>query len=84
MSRWWQMWCNWTTMGFLRWTMMIVFWGAIAALVVWAARGAGTTRTGTRPDALSILERRYATGEIDRDEFTERRRVLEAHQETRR
>jgi uncharacterized membrane protein len=42
------------------------------------------TRTGTRPDALSILERRYGAGEIDRDEFEERRRVLEAHQETRR
>jgi len=78
------MWCNWNTMGFLGWTMMIVFWGAIAALVVWAARGVGITRTWTRPDALSILERRYATGEIDRDEFEERRRVLDGHQETRR
>ena len=78
------MWCNWNTMGFLGWTMMFVFWGAIAALVVWAARGVGITRTGTRPDALSILERRYAAGEIDLDEFTERRRVLEAHKATSR
>lgn len=29
-----------------------------------------------RPDALSVLEERYARGEIDRDEFMERRRVL--------
>jgi len=78
------MWCNWNTMGFLGWTMMIVFWGAIAALVVWATRSVGTTRTGTSPDSLSILERRYAAGEIDRDEFEERRRVLDGHQETRR
>ena len=64
--------------------LVVVTLTVAAALVVWAARGVGITRTWTRPDALSILERRYATSEIDRDEFTERRRVLEAHQETRR
>ncbi|MEX1126712.1 MAG: SHOCT domain-containing protein [Acidimicrobiia bacterium] len=71
-------------MGFFGWTMMIVFWGATVALVVWTTRSVGMTRTGWGLDALSILERRYAAGEIDRDEFEERRRVLEAHGATRR
>jgi len=69
------MWCDWNTMGFFGWTTMIVFWGAIVALVVWAIRS-GTTRIGPGSDALGILERRYAAGEIDRDEFEERKRLL--------
>ncbi|MGH2720058.1 MAG: SHOCT domain-containing protein [Actinomycetota bacterium] len=32
--------------------------------------------TGTRRDALRILEERYARGEIDEREFEERRRTL--------
>lgn len=29
-----------------------------------------------RPESLSVLEERYARGEIDSDEFEERRRIL--------
>ena len=76
------MWCDWNTMGFFGWTMMIVFWVAIVALVVWVVRSVGTTRTGPGSDALGILEGRYAAGEIDRDEFEERKRLLDDSRRT--
>jgi putative membrane protein len=70
------MWFDWNTMGFFGWTMMILFWGTIVVLLIWAVRSATTTRNGSTPGALCILERRYAGGEIERDEFEERKRVL--------
>ncbi len=63
--------------------MMTVFWGAVLLLVFYALRGAAsrgnqTTETFARQEdrALSILQERYARGEITRDEFEERRRML--------
>jgi putative membrane protein len=70
------MWFDWNTMGFFGWTMMILFWGTIIALLIWAVRSATTTSGGSTPDALGILERRYAGGEIEREEFEERKRIL--------
>ena len=70
------MWFDWNTMGFFGWTMMIVFWGTIVALLIWVVRSMTTTSTGSTSDALDILERRYAAGKIDRDEFEERKRIL--------
>jgi putative membrane protein len=61
--------------------MMLLFWGGIVALVVFAFRGwGGERRDGRheeRPDAREILEERFAKGEISEDEFEQRRRVLE-------
>ena len=71
-------WNGWNMMGFFGWTMMILFWGAVVALIVWAIRSAGTPRDGTGLDAVGILEHRFAAGEIDQNEFEERRRVLDA------
>jgi putative membrane protein len=55
---------------------MLVFWGGLIALIVWTVR---TTSDRTRPQsrALGILEERYARGEIDQDEFEQRRRTLD-------
>jgi putative membrane protein len=72
------MWRDWHIVGFFGWTMMIIFWMIVIALVIWAFRAAGTTAPGKGSDALSVLEHRYATGEIEREEFDERRQVLEA------
>jgi putative membrane protein len=62
--------------------MMLVFWGAVVALVVFAGRGFGhhhshgeDMRSG--PDAREILAERFARGEISEEEFEQRRRVLE-------
>ncbi len=71
------MWHNWNTMGFFGWTMMILLWAAIVVLIIWAIRSAGATRSVPRNEAIALLERRFAAGEIDRDEFEEKKHVLE-------
>lgn len=71
------MWCNWNTMGFFGWSMMILFWVAVVALIIWAIRSAGASRSMPKSDAIAILERRFAAGEIDRDEFEDKKRTLE-------
>ncbi len=52
----------------------------LVALIVWGAQqGWSSFRRGESTQnnsALDILERRYAQGEIDRDEFQERRALL--------
>ena len=67
---------------------MILFWVlvllAVAALIRWLALPPGTgVREGKRgrsaperDDALEILEERYARGEIDREEFLQKRADL--------
>lgn len=60
--------------------MMLVFWGAIILLIVllvrWLALGDGSPRQPPRPTALDILQERFARGEIDKQEYEERRRLL--------
>jgi putative membrane protein len=58
---------------------MILFWGAIIGGI--ALLVAGLARQGTRRDQggespLEILKRRYASGEIDREEFQRRKELL--------
>jgi putative membrane protein len=61
--------------------MMLLFWGGIVIVIVLAVRGfgGGTSRGAESPPgsrALDILEERYARGEIDKEEFEERKRLL--------
>jgi putative membrane protein len=62
--------------------MMIVFWGGIIVLIVLAVRWLGTGSPGVsgshfpRKSPRQILEERFARGEIDKDEFEERKRLL--------
>ncbi len=55
---------------------------AIIALVVWAIvasaskRGSRDDRPTSRPDALAVLERRFANGDIDKNEYRRRRDLL--------
>ncbi|HUP16401.1 MAG TPA: SHOCT domain-containing protein [Acidimicrobiia bacterium] len=51
---------------------------AIVAGVVWLVRTLvdRPAQTGSTKSAIRILEERFARGEIDRDEFEERRRTL--------
>lgn len=56
---------------------MILFWGGVVALIVWGVRAANTPRPGGASSARSILEERFARGDIDQSEFEQRRRALE-------
>jgi putative membrane protein len=58
---------------------MVLFWLGAIALVVWGIRSTGDTRVrrDTSNRAIEILEQRYAKGEIDTDEFQQRRAELE-------
>jgi putative membrane protein len=61
--------------------VMLVFWGGLIAVVVFAVRSfaAGSRRgsgEGPSPDAKTILENRFARGEISEEEFEQRKRVL--------
>lgn len=58
--------------------MMLVFWGVIIALVVLAVRWVSANQGGgARDEAMALLRRRFAAGEIDEDEFNRRKRALE-------
>ena len=52
----------------------VVFWVVVIALVVKIAQRRPVAGSGT---AIETLEERYARGEIDREEFLERKAVLE-------
>ncbi len=62
--------------------MMVLFWGGLILVVILAVRWLGgrspqdaaSQESGSR--SLDILEKRFARGEIDKEEFEERRRLL--------
>lgn len=59
--------------------MMILFWGIIIAAIVFGVKWMSDSRgtSGNRRDPLEILRERFASGEIDEEEFDRRRKALE-------
>lgn len=59
---------------------MLVFLGLIAVGIVLLVRGSAAPPEPRRERsrALEILDERFAGGEIDREEYEQRRRVLES------
>ena len=64
--------------------LMLLFWGALIALAVWAI--IRTTRrrspTTSAESPRQILDRRFAAGEVDAEQYGEARRVLEGRSVT--
>ena len=56
--------------------MMVIFWGAVVFIVVAFVRRPDRY-TARRSDARDILDARFARGEIDADEYEQRRRILD-------
>lgn len=58
-----------------------LFWLVLLALVVWAgivlARRSGSSDGERTKSALDLLNERYARGEIDRDEYLQRRKDID-------
>ena len=61
----------WLWMGLL----MVLFWGAIVAIVVFAVRSFRPNRGDDV--AMDTLRRRLAAGEISQEEFEKTRRILQ-------
>jgi putative membrane protein len=68
----------------MAWPMMIfmlLFWGVVLAVIIvlirWIFFKGGHGVTLITETALDILKKRYAKGEIDKEEFEEKKQVLE-------
>jgi putative membrane protein len=63
------------------WLVMLAFWAAMITLLLLAFRRMSGNVDNTRPESsetpAEILKRRYAAGDITRDQFEEIQRVLE-------
>lgn len=72
---------DWGFMGALGMGTMLLLWGALIGLAIWAI--ARVTRTEpshavSLESARAILDRRFASGEIDAEEYARTRRTLDA------
>lgn len=71
---------GWDGMAAGGWIFMTVFWVALIALVVWAVAALfprGRSDDGARRDSPEdILDRRYARGELDAEEYRRMREAL--------
>jgi putative membrane protein len=66
-------WGGWMVFGWLHMLAVLFFVALLVWLVVRLVRGDGG---GGRRTALDLLDERYARGEIDREEYQQRRRDL--------
>ncbi|MFH1624137.1 MAG: SHOCT domain-containing protein [Pseudomonadota bacterium] len=73
---------GWGTMGWFGPIVMVIFWVAIIVAIVllirWLLVSSRAPSHGQKSEnsALDILKRRYARGEINKEEFEERKRDL--------
>jgi putative membrane protein len=64
-------------MGWLGMLLVGVFWIVVIALVIWGVVNLlHIQQTTSEPDAQETLKRRYARGEISREEFEQARIAL--------
>jgi putative membrane protein len=66
-----------TGMGWPGLLLMLLLWGGAIALILWGVSGPFPSgAVHAEADALAILRRRYARGEINREEFLQARETL--------
>jgi len=62
------------------WIMMVVFWGLVIAGIVALVRVVGdrsqSTQTSRPENPVEILRRRYAAGELTKEQFEEMKRTV--------
>jgi putative membrane protein len=51
------------------WPMMFIFWIVVIAGIVYFVRSASRGRSNASESALDILKKRYAKGEINKEEY---------------
>lgn len=58
---------------------MILFWGLViwsVVALVWKPSGLRGSNSSTADSALEVLERRYAKGEINKEEYAEKKKAI--------
>ena len=61
-------------MGMFFWLVILI---GFVALIVWSVqRSTGSNQSHSVESALDILKKRYAKGEIDKEEFEEKKRLV--------
>jgi putative membrane protein len=55
--------------------MMVLFWGGIFAIAIYVIRS--FTGSKTNDQAMDVLRRRFASGEITQDEYEKTRKALQ-------
>lgn len=55
---------------------MALFWGILLAVLFLLVRSNDRRKGGDEPSAVDVLRRRFANGEIQKEEFEERMRTL--------
>lgn len=63
----------WMTVGMIS---MLLFWGAVLALIIWAVRSVGGRGGPNERGPLEIARSRYARGEITKEQFEQLRHDL--------
>ena len=63
--------------GLLMVLTMLIFWGGLILFGIWAVRQFSGGSGSDRPDPKTILEERFARGEISKEELEEGRRTLD-------
>ncbi len=70
-------WSDWGWLGPLHFVVPLLFWGLIIAAIIFVVRrvrsGDQASLVGHRSAGLELLEQRYARGEINRDEYLQKK-----------
>lgn len=75
-------WGNWGNYGWgmgFGWIFMFLFWIVVIAVIVYVVKlvAASPKSQGPEETAIDILKKRYAKGEISKEEFEEMKKTLQ-------